>query len=269
MRPIIPGQAGIADTTPEDCDAYRTLYPDCAENDDDRVSPKIVAERSLAFTPHFWAALNREKMARPPGPHRKEPIARGARVPPHPQHSPIESMSRVAGMDSHGPPPETEQWAAATKANDAKDRIKVDTLAEERDHEQSTRYSGRANLCPNPERVKLNDCYVEPANVENLERDEPDLGEEDKDDDDLRHKPPYMAGFPHPISPWLHSPLWSLASTWTPELLSRWSDPRKRWAPELQEREFSLRHFTDETMVDRPYEPRGKWLSPVLGPANL
>ena len=30
------------------------------------------------------------------------------------------------------------------------------------------------------------------------------------------------------------------------------------------------RHFTDETLVDRPYEPQGKWLShPVSAPANL
>ncbi|CAL8575018.1 hypothetical protein XPA_000963 [Xanthoria parietina] len=43
MRPIILSQAGIADTTPENGDAYRTSYPDCAE-DDDSVSPKIVAE---------------------------------------------------------------------------------------------------------------------------------------------------------------------------------------------------------------------------------
>ncbi|KAL8856214.1 MAG: hypothetical protein Q9178_007179 [Gyalolechia marmorata] len=37
-----------------------------------------------------------------------------------------------------------------------------------------------------PERVKLN---VEPTDDEHLERDEPDPGKEDKDDDDLRHKP--------------------------------------------------------------------------------
>ncbi|KAL8905550.1 MAG: hypothetical protein Q9207_002576 [Kuettlingeria erythrocarpa] len=37
-------KAGIANTTPEDCDAYRTSYPDYAEDDDDSVSLKIVAE---------------------------------------------------------------------------------------------------------------------------------------------------------------------------------------------------------------------------------
>ncbi|CAL8575019.1 hypothetical protein XPA_000964 [Xanthoria parietina] len=130
-----------------------------------------------------------------------------------------------------------------TKANDAKDRMVVDTLAEERDHKQAT--------------LKLNDCYVQPADDENLERDEPDLGEEDKDDDEPRHKPPHMAGFPQPISPWLHSSLWSLASTWTPELLSRWLDPRKRWAPELQKREFSLRDTLPMKLCHfRGYRPR-------------
>ena len=91
--------------------------------------------------------------------------------------------------------------AAATKANDAKDRMEVDTLAEERDHQQSTRCSGRANLRPDPERVRLNDCYVEPADDENLERDELDLGEENKDDDDLRHKLPTWPASPSRFLP--------------------------------------------------------------------
>ncbi|KAL9027593.1 MAG: hypothetical protein Q9196_003904 [Gyalolechia fulgens] len=138
MRPIIPGQTGIADTTLEDCDAYRTLYPDCAE-DDDSVSPKIVAEEITCLY--------------------------------------------------------TTLLGQPTKANDAKDRMEVDTIAEKRDHEQSTRYCGRANLRPDPERVRLNDCYVEPAD-ENLERDESDPGEEDKDDDDLRYKHPHMGRLP-------------------------------------------------------------------------
>ncbi|KAL9030457.1 MAG: hypothetical protein Q9196_001422 [Gyalolechia fulgens] len=131
MRPIISGQAGIADTTPEDCDVYRTSYPDYAEDDDDS-------------------------------------------------------------------------------------------------------------------------------------RDEPDPSEEDKDDDDLRHKHPHMAGFPQPISPWLHSPLWSFASTWTPELLSRWLDPRKRWVPELQKREFSLR----DTLPMTPCHFRGYRPQPNVEPEN-
>ncbi|KAL8893244.1 MAG: hypothetical protein Q9192_005457 [Flavoplaca navasiana] len=66
MRPIIAGQAGIADPTSFDCDCYRKVHPELANEDDNAIAAKIVsAATTELYTQLFGQRSSREDWYNP------------------------------------------------------------------------------------------------------------------------------------------------------------------------------------------------------------